>query len=172
MSTSIPTIDTIDTILGVDPGNRITELRAAKPELAVQLQDYYLAIFEPTPESAAALSVHDRALVAVRVAAHTRSDAVAAWYAEVAHANGATDNEIERARDLTNAWSTPSPLGAAIQHADLLTTEPSAATKEDLERLEAAGFTPAGIVSLSQTIAFVSYQLRLIAALRALGATA
>jgi uncharacterized protein YciW len=61
-------------------------------------------------------------------------------------------------------------LGAAIRHADLLTTRPSAAQPSDLQALRDAGYSPAGIVSLSQTIAFVSYQLRFIAGLRAFGA--
>lgn len=167
--TSVETRDTIDAILAVEPGSAIAALRAAKPELAQQDQAYYLAIFEPTPESAAEFSLRDRALVALRVASHTRSAAVADWYDALAASQGASDNELAQVRDLTNAWSTSTTLGAAIRHADLLTTAPSAATAQDLRNLEAAGFSPAGILSLSQTIAFVSYQLRLIAALRALG---
>jgi uncharacterized protein YciW len=172
MSTFIETTDAIDAILGVDASSSIAQLRASKPELAQQLQDYYLSIFAPTPESATQLSLRDRALVAVRVAAHTNSGAVEDWYAALARANGATNSEIERVSDLTNTWSTPTSFATAIRHADLLTTSPSAATAADLQRLKDAGFTPAGILSLSQTIAFVSYQLRLIAALRALGASA
>ena len=103
------------------------------------------------------------------MASHTRSAAVADWYDALAVAQGASANEIEQVRDLTNAWSTPTKLGAALRHTDLLVTAPSAATAQDLQNLKDAGFTPAGILSLSQTIAFVSYQLRLIAALRALG---
>lgn len=172
MSTSIETTDTIDAILGVDPGSPIAQLRASKPELAQQLQDYYLAIFDPTTASAEQLSLRDRALVAVRVAVHTGSTSVEDWYADLARANGASASEVERVTDLTNTWSSPTPLAAALQHADLLTASPASSTADDLQRLKDAGFTPAGIVSLSQTIAFVSYQLRLIAALRALGASA
>lgn len=165
------TTDTIDTILGVKPGDAIAQLRGQKPELARQDQAYYRSIFEPSAESAAQLSLRNRALVAIRVASHTGSTAVVNWYTELARTNGATPGELERAEDLTNTWSTPTVLGAAMRHADLGTTSPSAATAADLQRLQDAGFTPAGIVALSQTIAFVSYQLRLIAALRALGAT-
>ncbi|MEA2524788.1 MAG: hypothetical protein QOF73_2015, partial [Thermomicrobiales bacterium] len=60
-------------------------------------------------------------------------------------------------------------LGAAMRHADLLTTRPSAAEAAHLQTLKEAGYSPAGVMSLSQVIAFVSYQLRLIAGLRALG---
>lgn len=168
-TTSVTSRDTIDAILGVEPGSAIAALREAKPELARQDQAYYLAIFDPTPASAAELSLRDRALVALRVASHTNSEAVANWYAGIAANEGASSNEIERVRDLSNAWSTPTTLGAALRHADLLTTAPSAATAQDLQNLKDAGLTPAGILSLSQTIAFVSYQLRLIATLRALG---
>ncbi len=168
-TTPVETKDTIDAILGVEPGSAIAALREAKPELARQDQAYYLAIFEPTPASAAELSLNDRALVALRVASHTNSASVADWYEALATEQGASANDIERVRDLTNAWSTPTKLGAALRHTDLLVTAPSAATAQDLQNLKDAGFTPAGILSLSQTIAFVSYQLRLIAALRALG---
>ena len=112
-TTPIETRDTIDAILGVEPGSTIAALREAKPELARQDQAYYLAIFDPTPASAAELSLHDRALVAVRVASHTRSAAVADWYSRARAAQGATANEIAQVRDLTNAWSTPTKLGAA-----------------------------------------------------------
>ena len=169
MTTPSATIDTIDAILGVEPGSAIGALRAEKPELARQDQAYYLAIFDPTAASAAEFSLRDRALVAVRVASHTDSQAVAGWYAAIAADAGASANEIERTRDLTNAWSESTRLGAALRHADLLTTAPSTATAQDLQNLKDAGLTPAGILSLSQTIAFVSYQLRLIAGLRALG---
>src|SRR5215218_5365126 len=95
-TTPIETRDTIDTILGVEPGRAVATLREAKPELARQDQAYYLAIFDPTPASAAELSLHDRALIALRVASHTRSAAVADWYAALAEAEGATANEIEQ----------------------------------------------------------------------------
>jgi uncharacterized protein YciW len=166
------TRDTIDTMLKSEPGSAVAELRARKPELANELEAYYRSIFEPTPESAAQLTERDRTLVAVRVASHTRSSAVISWYEARALEHGATRDELARAGDLTNTWTAPTVTGAAIRHADLLTTAPSAATSDDLQALKDAGLSPAGIVSLSQTIAFVSYQVRLIAALRAIGENA
>ena len=61
---------------------------------------------------------------------------------------------------------------AAVRHADLLTKRPADAQASDLQALKDAGFTPAGILSLSQVIAFTNYQLRLIAGLRAFGENA
>jgi uncharacterized protein YciW len=92
-----------------------------------------------------------------------------AWYAALAEAAGAPATSISQAKAIHHPVEDATSTGAALRHADLLTTRPSAARKSDLDALKAAGFTPAGIVSLSQTIAFVAYQLRLVAGLRAFG---
>ena len=161
--------DAINSILGAGDTGRIAELRNRKPHLAEELQTYYRSIFEPEPASAAAFPVVDRLLVAVRVASHTGSTAVAAWYAGLAANAGVSAATIDRVRDVATPWTDETPLGAAIRRADLVTTRPSATEPADVQTLKDAGLSPAGILSLSQTIAFVSYQLRLIAGLRALG---
>ncbi len=163
------TADVINTILRVHAGVKIAERRDQKPVLAQELQAYYRSIFEPDSTSAAAFPLADRYLVAIRVASHTQSEAVANWNADLAVAAGIPPEEIERGRDVSIPRSDSSPLGGAIRHADLLTTSPSSARPSDLQALKDAGFTPAGILSLSQVIAFVSYQLRLIAGLRTFG---
>jgi uncharacterized protein YciW len=169
VSAPAQTTDVIDHILGTGETGPIAELRRQKPVLAEQLQTYYQSIFNPTEASSDALSVADRAVVAVRVASFTRSAAVAAWYADLAAQNGVPAETIARARDVATSWTDQSALGAVIRHADLLTTKPADSRQSDLQELKNAGLTPAGILSLSQTIAFVSYQLRLIAGLRAFG---
>lgn len=166
---TVATGDVIDRIIGGDPEGRIAALRNRKPELIEELQDYYRSIFEPSSESAAAFSLGDRALVAVRVASHTGSGAVADWYAGVAADAGVPPDLIARARDVGSAWDDGMTLGAAIGRADLVTLRPADTEASDIRLLKDAGLTPAGILSLSQTIAFVAYQLRLIAGLRALG---
>ena len=165
---SAPT-DVISRMLGIDDSSPITALRNRKPELIPQLQRYYDAVFVPGADSAAALALRDRALVAIRVASHTQSQTVADWYAELARSAGADQEVVERARDVGARWTDETLLGAAMRHADLLTTHPIDAQPEDIAALKHAGFSPAGILSLSQTIAFVSYQLRLVAGLRAFG---
>ena len=164
-----PPIDTVAAILGSDTPERVASFRASKPELIDQLEAYYASIFDPTEDSAAQFPLRDRALVAARVATHTGSSAVVAWYREVAIQNGASaelaDGVIKAAQPATGSAATD----AALSHADLLTTAPANATAQDLEKLKAAGLTPGAILALSQTIAFVSYQLRLIAGFRALG---
>lgn len=168
----VTTGDVVSAILGASDRGRVAELRNRKPEQIGELQNYYLALFEPEEISARELPLASRYLVAIRVASHTHSQAVANWYADLARTAGVDENAIVRAANVGSTWSDLTPLGAAIRHADLLTTQPSAAQPADLRALKEAGYSPAGIVSLSQTIAFVNYQLRFIAGLRALGGAA
>jgi len=167
--TSTVSADVLNAILGVDDESPLATLRQQKPSLVTELQDYYLALFEPTASSVAALPVTDRHLVAVRVASHTGSDAVASWYRNLAREAGVTESSLDRIANTSVEVEDASATGAALRHADLLTLRPADATPADLQALKDAGLTPAGIVTLSQVIAFVSYQLRLAAGLRALG---
>ena len=168
-SSAVATADVIDQIIGGDPSGRIAALRAQKPELADELQAYYRSIFAPADRSAAEFPLIDRALVAIRVAAHTGSTAVVDWYARLAEENGADPALIARAKDVDSPWDDDTTLGAAIGRADLVTLRPADTQAADIQLLKDAGLNPAGILSLSQTIAFVNYQLRLIAGLRAFG---
>jgi CMD domain protein len=173
MSTvSITSSDVIDRILGVEAGSPIAALRAQKPNLATELQAYYDALFNPAPESAVAFPLVDRALIAVRVASFTKSEETAAWYAALAAEAGADAQTIARARAVDVPWTDETPLGAAVRHADLVTVSPSKARPKHLQALTNAGFSPAGILSLAQVIAFVNYQLRLVTGLRAFGGQA
>lgn len=170
MSTSTTTApDVLNAILGVNDDDPIVALRQQKPTLVSELQDYYLALFEPTDASARALPLAVRAQVAARVASHTASSAVVDWYRQVGLAAGVSGEDLDRVAAVGTPVEYDGVLGAAIRHADLLTLRPADATADDLQALKDAGLSPAGIVSLSQVIAFVNYQLRLVAALRALG---
>ena len=57
-------------------------------------------------------------------------------------------------------------LQAVIRHTDLVTTNPKEAKAEDVSALRSAGLDDADIVRLSELIAFVSYQIRVVAGLR------
>ena len=52
----------------------------------------------------------------------------------------------------------------------LVATAPGSATRADLDALRDAGLTPRDIVTIAQIVAFVSYQVRVVAGLRALAA--
>lgn len=160
--------DVLSIILGAEPGSKIDRLRNDRPNQIDELQAYYDAIFAPNRDSAAAFSAADRFAIAVRVAAHTRSEAVGRWYEARAREQGVGDDTIAQLKEIQREWPSNAAFDAAVRHADLVTRTPVEARAADLGALKAAGFSPAGIVSLSQVIAFVSYQARLVAGLRAL----
>ena len=57
-------------------------------------------------------------------------------------------------------------LKAIIRHTDLVTLNPKDATEGDITALRLVGLDDADIVRLSELIAFISYQVRVVAGLR------
>ncbi|MGI5350497.1 CMD domain-containing protein [Streptomyces sp. CA-250714] len=72
-------------------------------------------------------------------------------------------------RSLGPAPAPSARFTALRRHADLLVLAPSTAGPKDIAVLEDAGWSAPEIVAASQLIAFVTYQSRLVAGLRALG---
>jgi uncharacterized protein YciW len=56
-----------------------------------------------------------------------------------------------------------------MRHVDLVTQSPKSATRGHIDALRDAGVAEADIVRLAELIAFVNYQLRVVAGLRLLG---
>jgi alkylhydroperoxidase domain protein len=147
MTLSPTTTDIIAELSGIEPGSALAELRAQRPEAMTHAQGSYAALFDPTVVRG--LSRTERLAVAERVASRHASTAAAAHY---------------------RVGRTETPrLQAMLQHADLLSTRPREAGPEDLQALADAGLSTQSIVTLSQTIGFVSFQVRVIATLRLLG---
>ncbi|TXG81126.1 MAG: hypothetical protein E6R14_08125 [Thermomicrobiales bacterium] len=163
--------DVIDAILGDEYSERVLALRAQKPELGTQMQTYYDALFRPSEGSSMAFPLADRLLIAIRTASHTGSTSVVDWYSACAARSGVASGYIQAAKNVDSVWPSGDRLFAAMRHVDLITSRPAESTKADIDALLADGLTPQGIVVLSQVVAYVSYQLRLIAVLRALGAS-
>jgi CMD domain protein len=61
-------------------------------------------------------------------------------------------------------------LSAALEHAHLLVFHPRDANPAALQALLDAGWSTTGIVTLSQLVAFLSFQIRVVTGLRALAA--
>jgi uncharacterized protein YciW len=62
----------------------------------------------------------------------------------------------------------PMRLAAILRHVELVTAAPGSATQADIDALRNAGLTPRDIVAITQIVALVSYQVRVVAGLRAL----
>ena len=55
---------------------------------------------------------------------------------------------------------------AILRHTDLVTVDPKEAAQDDISALKSAGITEPDIVRLSELIAFVGYQVRVVKGLR------
>lgn len=159
--------DIINQLAGIADGAPLGVLRASRDVTYNAARGSYQALLEP--DDPGGLSRFERDAVAYRIALLEKSEPVIAHHRERllnARATGAQLAAIERFPD--GGGELDSHLAAALTHADLLTTSPKSATREALVALEATGFSTRDIVSLSQLIAFISFEVRLLAALRAL----
>lgn len=161
-------IDVVNSMLG-PAASAVAPLRGVEPKLAAQMQDYYDAVFSPPADSAEALSLAERWLIAIRTASHTGSEEVVAWYTARALDTGIGETLIEQARTVAVPWNGAPRMTAIMRHVDLIVTRPVDSSRSDINALINARLSPAAIVVLSQVVAYVSYQLRLVAVLRALG---
>jgi uncharacterized protein YciW len=136
--------DLLDDLLGP----RVAALRATRPDFVRYTQGSYDAMVVPAePEG---LTASERALAAHRAAELSNHPALAAHYATLPTAPGPRD-------------------AAILRHVALLATSPGSATKADIDALRDAGLSPKEIVTLSQIVAFVAFQVRVAAGLALLG---
>jgi CMD domain protein len=192
--------DVIDLLAGVAPGSRLDAIRAQRPEARENAQKSYIALFEPkfpgemSGEERYALAVFvaglhgDAAALAFYRAGlakqNIRPGVAAAIDGEIArgaakgpyghYPKGPLSGEdrggpIHRASE-ADQWVLGPRLSAALAHAHLLVYRPRDASPAALQALLDAGWSTTGIVTLSQLVAFLSFQIRVIVGLRALGA--
>ena len=147
--------DVIDRAAGLAPGDPLHAARRFRAKVAQATQASHDALLQQPVDG---LSTEDR----VRVAAHVCTIAgaptlVRHYEALLAAAPG---------RD-----APPSPaLPAMLEFAAALTTDPRQGDRAAIAALRRAGLGDAAIVALAQLVAFLSYQLRVVAGLQAMRA--
>jgi CMD domain protein len=192
----------IDRLAGLVPGSPLAMIRDRKPVTRHQAQDSFCALFEPAVAGdvtlqerfvlawfVAGLHVQDEAAAfyAAGLARTAPAESfVATLSAEVARGRavgpyGAYPKGPLSVEDVAGpvyavTEATRSVLGArltaAMAHVHLLVFHPRDASASGLQRLLDAGWSNAGIVTLSQLVAFLAFQLRAAAGLRTLAASA
>ena len=161
--------DVIDAVVGISEGSPLDQLRARRPEARARTQSSYAVLFNPPDPGG--LSPPERFAVAMRVAELEEATALAAHYrARLTEEAGGAALAAAIDNEAPNSGVTPR-AAAMLLHAELAATNPSAASAVDLETLSAEGLTPAEIVTLSQIVAFVAYQVRVAASLALIGET-
>ena len=195
------TVDVIDALVGIVPGSPLDAIRARRPEARTHAQATYRALFAPEVpgdvtaqerfavgsfvtglHGGAAIASFYAAGLAASGASPALREAVAAAIAE-ARAQGPygrypagplsredTAGPVYRVGAETHRALGPR-LAAAFEHVHLLVFHPRDATPVALQALLDAGWSTTDIVTLSQIVAFLSFQIRVVAGLRTLAAT-
>ncbi|HSN12598.1 MAG TPA: CMD domain protein [Propionibacteriaceae bacterium] len=190
-------MDVIDALAGIDAGSRLDELRAHRPEARLNAQATYDALFSPVDDSAMPL-VERWAVAAFATSLFGVPEAEEHYRSRLAEANQDVAVAVSQAVQAGRAEgpygsydgelageSVPGPeleldsglrealgerLAVALEHTHMLVLHPRDSSRERLEPLVDAGWTADGIVTLSQLVSFLAFQVRVVAGLVVLGA--
>jgi CMD domain protein len=188
--------DIIDRLVGIEPGSHLDRIRAGRVQARENTQKSYVALFQPGDFGG--FSLRERLAVAAFVAGLHRETASGAFYAGELGSSDPTLAEVigeEASRGavqgpyghyptgpLSNedkpgaAWRVTDRqrlgerLAAGLEHAHMLVFHPRDASQDALAALLKAGWSTTDIVTLSQLVAYLTFQIRVVAGLRELAA--
>lgn len=185
--------DIIDHLAGIPQGSALDEARRKRAEARVHAQASHDLLLLPAEPGG--FTVAERWAVAAFVAGLHNQAETAAYYAQGlaerapelaspvaeaaargqatgphgAYPAGPLSKENTLAPGFAaDAGSLGARLAAALDHAHMLVFHPRDASAEHLQRLVDAGWRTAEIVTLSQLVAFLSFQIRAVAGFRAM----
>jgi CMD domain protein len=156
--------DVINQLAGIADDSPLGKLRASRDTAFNAAQGSFKALLEPN--DLGGVSRLEREAIAYRVSLLEQSKPVSDLHRARLQEIGATAEQIEAIENYPEGGVLPSRLETILGHVDLLTLEPKAATPEALTALKTAGLSTRDIITVSQLIAFISFQVRLLAALR------
>ena len=151
---------------GLEAGNRLAEIVEGRADIMALTQATQDAVLKP--RAPGGLSPTLRAALACRMARLGQAPELAAYYETLVPSpdEAAASSCLADPTCLDNG----DPRDTAIvRHVDLVTQSPKSATRGDIDALRDAGVAEADIVRLAELIAFINYQLRVVAGLRLLG---
>jgi CMD domain protein len=190
--------DIIDQLVGIAPGSALDAIRARRPRARANAERTYRELFapqaaeglplrerlavaafvarlhrsEPAAAHYAGLLVEETqdSALAAAVAAAAASDAAHGPYGHFPSLELRSEDRDGPtwAPDAEQAAALGPRLMAAFIHAHLVVFHPRGAGRDALRALLAAGFSTTEIVTLSQAIAFLSFQIRVVQGLRRL----
>lgn len=188
------TVDVIDKLVGIAPGSAMDAIRAQRPEARTHAQKSYEALFAPADFGG--VTAAERFAVAYYVVGLHGEAETASFYAEglaSAPLRAAVETAVQQtitegpygafpagplsgedrpglayAVDAATAAALGPRLAAAFPHVHMLVFHPRDAAPESLAAMLAAGWTTTDIVTLSQIVSFLSFQIRVVAGFRVL----
>ena len=144
----------------ISENHPLAAVLSGRHEVMQLTQNSHDAVLKPEPPGG--LSHAERAALACRMARLNDEEILARHYEAMLPEN----SELRGMADPTFGSPDADRLKAILRHTDLVTVNPKHATKGDILALKSAGILEADIVRLSELIAFVSYQVRVVKGLR------
>ena len=196
MTIALP--DVIDQLVGIAPGSPLDAIRAARLQARENAQASFMALFEPAEpgdvsrierralalfvsglhragptEDFYAAGIEDEAAPELLIAAVQAASRAGRSEGPVgSYPDGPLAGESVPAK----AWTVPGELRevlgerlvALFGHAHMLVFRPREADAASLDDLLRAGWTTTGIVTTSQIVAYLAFQIRVVAGLKVL----
>jgi len=197
---STPHLDVIDHLTGIVPGSRLDVVRTARPDARVHAQKSFEALFAPADAvdfsmldrhalAAFVAGLHQDSTtadfyanrlhstsgageIAEIIAAETKRGLAEGPYGDYA-AGPLTAENVAGPHYRVSPANRPhlgEPLSAALEHAHLLVFHPRDSSAAALQSLLDAGLTANAVVTVSQLVAFLAFQIRVVAGLRSFAA--
>ena len=188
--------DVIDTLVGIAPGSKLDAIRANRSEARKHAQASYTSLFEP--RDMAGVTADERHALAAFVAGLHGEPRTEAFYAAklpaARRSAGAAEVAAGRSKGPYGRFpkgplsveDAPGPswkvsdagrqalgarLPAAFEHTHMLVFHPRDAAAPALQALLDAGWSTTDIVTISQLVSFLAYQIRVVAGLSTLAST-
>lgn len=158
--------DLIDQLATLSPDSLTYEARHFRDKVLKGTQASFEALFDPNLQ----FNLHWRYLVAIYATKLSKSTDLSQYYVEQAKQHAVDVVLIDAVQSDTVESVEDAQLKAVLAFTKKLILKPIEGDKEAVQSLQKAGLSPREIVALSQLIAFLSYQLRLFAGVKAMQA--
>jgi uncharacterized protein YciW len=146
--------------VGITGDHPLASVLSGRSEIMRLTQTSMDAVLQPEPPGG--LCHSERAALACRIARLNDEEQMASYYEAMIPEN----SEFRAIADPAFVELHDQRLKAILRYTDLVTVDPKRATESDILALKAAGILEADIVRLSELIAFLSYQMRVVQGLR------
>lgn len=164
---ALPAADLIDTLAALPAGSAVFAVRHQRDKVVAATQGSYDSLFDPALTGP---TLAERLLAAHSIVRLAGSTALQAHYRDRLLALPALTPPQQAALDglPLDSWGEGVRLQAILAFSRTLTERPVEGDQAALLKLPAAGLATPEVIALAQLIAFVAYQLRVVAGLQAL----
>ncbi|MFB9948642.1 CMD domain-containing protein [Rhizobium puerariae] len=163
-------MDQIDILSGLKPDSELYTVRRERPDFVEGAELCRETVLAPNHDFGIGHAM--RAAFAARMARFIGREDLARAYDLLLEEAGGDDALAAIASAAAQPANATAFTQALVRHVDLVTERPRDNTRADIGRLEAAGLTNPQIVALSELIAFVNFEARVIVGLRVLNEVA